>query len=466
MSNFYILLHLKGGLNVAIRGFHHCVAVLFDFRTAFAVYIEVIMKNRIKSLFGFAFVLVIGFTNCTKSEFLIEISNSHIKREYAEIPNLDGFLTLKGDFHIHTVFSDGEATPEERVDEAILDGLDIIAITDHIEYWVWVDEKFGKLRRDLGLPERSFSLNLSYEIAQRYVNKISSDLIVIRGAEIAPDDMNPEIGHFNVLFLDDVDKLRYTNFWNPTEAQKIRYKYSYMDALRAAKAQGAFILFNHPGHATDNVSRENDVLWNSEHEMLFEQGFIQGVELYGWGYFPMAHHYAIEKNLTLFGNTDIHDKMEVYKQLWWMDGWIGKQQHRPMTLVFARERSVEAIREALFERRTLVYLHQYLIGEEKYLKEIFEKSVEITLIKTENEVEIILKNYSNLSFNIRIDIGNLNYYFQPRYLLQPRETQTITHKINNVMDVDSVNFIIDNLINTPTDVFPTVNKGITYTLEF
>ena len=35
------------------------------------------------------------------------------------IPNVDGYLTLKGDFHIHTVFSDGKVWPETRVREAI-----------------------------------------------------------------------------------------------------------------------------------------------------------------------------------------------------------------------------------------------------------------------------------------------------------------------------------------------------------
>ena len=42
--------------------------------------------------------------------------------------------TLKCDFHIHTVFSDGKVWPDIRVAEAWQEGLDAIAITDHIEY--------------------------------------------------------------------------------------------------------------------------------------------------------------------------------------------------------------------------------------------------------------------------------------------------------------------------------------------
>ena len=51
-----------------------------------------------------------------------------------DIPDLDKYQTLKCDFHMHTVFSDGLVWPTVRVDEAYSEGLDAIAITEHIEY--------------------------------------------------------------------------------------------------------------------------------------------------------------------------------------------------------------------------------------------------------------------------------------------------------------------------------------------
>src|SRR5215469_8054916 len=51
-----------------------------------------------------------------------------------DIPDLKGYVTLKCDFHIHTVFSDGSVWPTIRIDEAYRDGLDAISITDHLEY--------------------------------------------------------------------------------------------------------------------------------------------------------------------------------------------------------------------------------------------------------------------------------------------------------------------------------------------
>ena len=56
------------------------------------------------------------------------------QRKIVNLPDLPGYVTLKCDFHMHTVFSDGNVWPTVRVGEAYRDGLDAIAITDHIEY--------------------------------------------------------------------------------------------------------------------------------------------------------------------------------------------------------------------------------------------------------------------------------------------------------------------------------------------
>ena len=54
-------------------------------------------------------------------------------RRSVKIPDIPGYRTLKCDFHIHTVFSDGAVWPSVRSEEAWREGLDAIAITEHIE---------------------------------------------------------------------------------------------------------------------------------------------------------------------------------------------------------------------------------------------------------------------------------------------------------------------------------------------
>ena len=43
-------------------------------------------------------------------------------RKILSIPNIDGYLTLKGDFHMHTSLDDGDVSPKSRVREAWYDG--------------------------------------------------------------------------------------------------------------------------------------------------------------------------------------------------------------------------------------------------------------------------------------------------------------------------------------------------------
>ena len=62
---------------------------------------------------------------------------NEVLRNEIILPKVNGFQVLKSDLHTHTVYSDGNVTPEYRIQEAWTDGLDVIAITDHVEYRRW-----------------------------------------------------------------------------------------------------------------------------------------------------------------------------------------------------------------------------------------------------------------------------------------------------------------------------------------
>ena len=61
------------------------------------------------------------------------------------MPGYEPFLLC--DFHVHTVFSDGNVWPPVRVAETWRQGLDALAITDHIEYRPHKDELTGSHNR-------------------------------------------------------------------------------------------------------------------------------------------------------------------------------------------------------------------------------------------------------------------------------------------------------------------------------
>jgi hypothetical protein len=257
-------------------------------------------------------------------------------RRPLRIPNLPGFVTLQCDFHTHTVFSDGKVWPDIRSEEAWREGYDAIAITDHVEY--------QPHRKDLPTNHER-----SWEIAAPHGEKLG--VIVIRGSEITRK-MPP--GHLNAIFLTSVCPLE-TPEWR--------------DALRAARAQGAFLFWNHPGwrgQQKDGVAR-----WYPEHSEIFDGGLLDGIEVVNDRvYYPEAHAWALEKGLTILANSDSHDPVNL--------AWhLSEGDHRPVTLVFAKERSEAGLREALFARRTAAWSGPMLVGREELLRPLVAAALTI-----------------------------------------------------------------------------------------
>jgi len=274
-------------------------------------------------------------------------------RNYINIPDIEGYKTLKCDFHIHTSFSDGKVWPNMRVDEAWNDGLDAIAITDHIEY---------RPNKDLIQSD----LNKSYEIARKRGQDI--EMIVIKGIEIT---RKKPLGHLNALFIQDANKLEV-----PDE----------LEAINEALKQKAFILWNHPGWPNDTSTLY------PVHKELIAQHKIHGVEVFNaWEMYPKVIDWCDEFKLAPFANSDLHNiSASMYP---------GKF-HRPMTLVFAKEYSEDAIKEAMFAGRTVACFNNNLVGKEEYLKALIQKSLFVKVINREKNV-IEICNKSDIQYQIR-----------------------------------------------------------------
>lgn len=238
-----------------------------------------------------------------------------------------GYVTLKCDFHSHTVFSDGEVWPTLRVREALHDGLDALAITDHLEY----------------LPHSRYVAaddNAAFAIAKKRAER--DGLILIRGTEVTRK-MPP--GHLNLLFLPDSTVFEDTTF---------------LSVIRKAVEEGAFVQWNHPGwigQQPDGVARMMDV-----HRELIKNGWMHGIEIVNYGdFYPEVMEWCLTNHLTMMGNTDVHGTMaEVLSS--------SGDTHRVMTLVFARERNEKELKEALFLGRTLVWYGDTLAGREEFAK--------------------------------------------------------------------------------------------------
>jgi hypothetical protein len=294
-----------------------------------------------------------------------------------DFPDIQDYQTLVCDLHIHTVFSDGSVWPDIRVQEAILDGVDVIALTEHIEY--------QPHKEDIPHPDR----NRSYEIAKEYAK--DKNLIVIHGTEITRS-MPP--GHANAIFVTDVNKLLIDD---PIEA------------YREANAQGAFVFWNHPhwpSQKPDGVAELTDI-----HKQLISEGLLHGIEVVNEGtYSDEALAIAQQNDLTIMGTSDIHGLID-----WLFD--IPGGGHRPVTLVFAADTSKTAIKEALVAGRTVAWFKNNLIGNETQLLPLLnqclsvgdvsylgETTVATVEIKNNSQATFMLKNTSEYTFHRNVDL--------------------------------------------------------------
>lgn len=256
------------------------------------------------------------------------------QRRILSVPELPGYVTLKCDFHMHTVFSDGNVWPTVRIGEAWRDGLDAISITDHVEYQ----------------PKKQY-VPTDHSAAWKIAGNTAADynIILVKGSEITRK-MPP--GHLNALFITEPDSL---------------VKEDFMKAIEAAVAQGAFIEWNHPGWKSqqpDGIPRMYPV-----HEELIARGWLHGIEYYNdVEFYPLVMDMCRDNKLALMGNSDVH-------------GVISEEfaapvySHRPMTLVFAAERTHDSLKEAMFARRTAVWYGDNLAAFEDIAAPLFKSVV-------------------------------------------------------------------------------------------
>ncbi|MDT7827754.1 Sb-PDE family phosphodiesterase [Pricia sp. S334] len=285
--------------------------------------------------------------------------HSHMGAQPLTYPNIPGYTTLKTDFHQHTVFSDGNVWPTIRVQEALRENLDAIALTEHLEYQPHA--------KDIPHPDR----NRSFELAKAMDEAEEHGLLVVHGSEITRSE---PVGHSNALFISDANQLLHEK---PE------------DAFAAAKEQAAFVFWNHP--AWHRQSPKGTPILSDFQKARIKNDELHGIEVINnVEYSEEALKLALEQDLTIMGTSDIHGLID------W--NYTEKGNHRPITLVFAREKSIESLREALFAGRTIAVFNDLMVGREEFLAPLLQASIEIIkaeYIENTQIVEIELQNISS-----------------------------------------------------------------------
>ena len=325
----------------------------------------------------------------------------------ANFPDIPGYKTLRCDLHMHTVFSDGTVWPTVRVDEAVREGLDFIAITDHIEY--------QPHRKDVPTNH-----NRPFELAVGRAE--DKNILLPLSAEITHD--TPP-GHANALFLTDVNLLDVPD---------------YVQQVKLANDQGAFVFWNH-----HDWKGEEKGGWFAEHNTIYENKWLHGMEVSnGRTYYPRAHQWCLDKNLTMIGTSDMHAP-SLIKQ-------TTPDEHRTQTLVFVKERTLESVKEALFAGRTLVWLRNELIGTQKNLELMFEASVKVHVTNRVGDDTWRLVILNNAGINIELErIGTVG----PEKLTLPANAIiTIEVKIEPDTEQIELSYTAINFVMAPEKGLP------------
>ncbi len=310
-------------------------------------------------------------------------------------PDIPGYQTLLCDLHQHTVFSDGSVWPTIRVQEALKDGLDAIAVTEHLEY--------QPHKEDIPHPDR----NRAYEIESKSAS--NTELLIIKGSEITRD-MPP--GHSNAIFLQDANAL---------------LKDDYLEVFREAKRQQAFVFWNHPHWHAQTPSAMVEL--TDVHRQLISEGLLHGIEVVNeHTYSEEALQICLDNDLTILGTSDIHGLID------W-DYQVPLGGHRPVTLAFAREKTLSSLKEALFEGRTAVWFHNDLIGKDEFMKPLIEACLSIEeasylnnssvlslQIANNSDVNFMLENLSDYTLHANSHIFTVPPHETTKILVKTRET--------------------------------------------
>ena len=278
------------------------------------------------------------------------------------------YNVYKSDLHTHSVYSDGSVTPQFRVKEAWLEGLDVIAVTEHIEYRPFENEFGEYLHADL---KKDRDLNAAVRLAQK--EGAYWDVFIIPGTEITRDGTT--VGHFNALFTQDNNKV---------------YDDDPVQAIRNAKAQGALVMHNHPGWWRTSID------FTEAEKIAYGEGLIDGVEVMNYNeFYPGIIDRVQERGLFIAANTDIHaSSAEDFNKYEYM---------RPMTLIFATDRTEAGLREALEAGRTLAFGFNTLCGSEQLLVDFFKASVSV---KKLSDKACMLTNETDVPYIIQFGDAN------------------------------------------------------------
>jgi hypothetical protein len=232
---------------------------------------------------------------------------------YALPPEMANLRPLRCDFHIHTTYSDGKASPAEMVVRGRELGLDALAITDHNYYPASIE-------------------------AIEFVRKSGLGITCFPGEEVTSSTWHMlSIGATGPVGYHDIGPDGPIHFKDEQDSYT-----SLQEILEIIHRLGGKAFLAHPYWFADRRNHQP----MQEYERLLAEGGIEGIELLGdvpWeeNLRSLVRYSQLESraNLAILGNSDTHAAEHTFGSYW--------------TLVFTRSNSQEDIMAAILDHRAV-----------------------------------------------------------------------------------------------------------------
>src|SRR6185436_10226294 len=201
---------------------------------------------------------------------------------------------------------------------------------------------------------------------------------------------------------------------------------------------------NHPNwtpQRKDGMATLTDV-----HRLLLKEKLLDGIEVVNdQTYSDEALQIALDNNLTIMGNSDIHKLID------W-DFKVPEGGHRPLTLVFAKERNAESIKDALLNRRTIAVYKNLLIGRDEFLVPLIENSLKADSAKYIGKYNVLgvwITNNSSVDITLQNQTGYTLHNNNDMIVLKAGETTAIEIKTIDRKSEISLKFLVLSAVNAP-----------------
>jgi len=230
------------------------------------------------------------------------------------------------------------------------------------------------------------------------------------------------------------------------DANKLNQK-DVMEVFREAKKQGALVFWNHP-HWT--AQKPNAVATLTDmHLKLLAEGLFAGIEIYNSStYSDEALELAREHQLAILGNSDVHGPID-----WGYD--VSKGEHRPVTLVFATEKSVDAMKKAMEEQKTAVWFKNTLVGDAQFISPLVEQSLEISRTGEGPVPRVLIHNHSDADYILE-NLSDYRLHNQAKvFIVKAHQITPIQVKTVETLESFELRFRVLNAFSSP-DTHPEI----------